>query len=331
MKELSPAEYRTALSILAFPFGTERARMLLSGLPSSTYNLARRRIYEEGWLADLWVPEPGPCGFSSVEVRVARPSASERDSAERELVRDPECVVGWGGVHSMLSVSFRARPLSTATRAERAAGARSIVSISSAPARGRVLVYFDYAGLWARFGRFRVPGRYPQGLEWAAGTARERDVAAARTAMQAQGNAKEGSPWINLPRLPRSQLMAVERGVLARRTVLRLERVPAYEGRRLGEVILITGRWGSVPSPGEFLSALTRGCGVYPFLYAEDPEHVAFAGVGLTDAAQPGRVPVPTARRSVLRTLQERLTDLEVTVEPVEAFRSLVEFRHRVP
>lgn len=335
MKELSPAEYRTALSVLAYPFATERSRMVLSGLPSSTYNLARRRIYQEGWITDRWVPEPGPCGFAEVEAIVGRPSASEREQLESSISQDPGCVVAFAGMHAVVAVFFREQPRGAAPSPFGPSPPGPVVRTTAARGRGAVPVYFDYSGLWARFGKFRVSRRYPQGLDLASFRARDRDVAAARSALPPGSDTPaEGSgatPWINLPRLPRSQLRAVENGTLSRRSVLLLDKVPAFQGRRLGEVILITGRRPSTIPMGRVLSALTRECGVFPFLFMEDERNILLAGVGLTDAVLPGRIPIPTARRPVMRTLQDHLSEIAISVEPVESLRAIVPFRHRVP
>lgn len=334
MKELSPAEYRTALAVLALPGATERERILSSGLPSSTYNLARKRIYQEGWIEDRFVPNPGATGFGAVEVVLRRVTFSDRESWEKRYASDPSCALLWSGVHALLGVFFRPEA-GEAPRAEGRDGVSpATLSVRVSRTGGECPVYLDFSGCWSRFGRYRPPGAYPGGLDPRAPTEAPRVLAACQSALVRHGElspspAEEGgASWINVLRLPRSQRRAVERGALLPRTLLHPAQVPAFQGRRMGEVILLGGRKRSGTATGALLNALTRSCGVFPFLYAEDDRSVLLAGMGLTSSERPGRVTLPSAQRPVMRTLQEHLEDIEVVLEAVEALRELVAYRH---
>lgn len=336
MKELSPGEYRTALSVLAFPSETERTRIALSGLPSSTYNLARKRIYLEGWIHDRWVPSPGAFGCPVVELDLARPSPADLPRLERTWQGDPECTLLWVGVQSALGIFYRRSGARAGEGGSPAPDAPSARSVRVSARAGALPVFFDYSGLWARFGGYRVPRSYPRGLPVRSEKVAGRDLSSARTLLGRPPTGPEELPWVNLLRLPRGQRRAVEQGVVQLRSVLEWRALPAFQGRRIGEVVLISGRRRSVPEPAEasrggLLGALNHDCGVYPFLFAEDPDQVLVGGVGLTQAGLPGRVPVATARRSVMRTLEEHLTDLEITLEPVEGLRELFGLRPTFP
>ena len=99
---------RTVLAVLAHPSATERQRIRWSGIPSSTYNTVRRRIFAEGWLAEVLVPNPGSCGFrveSSSSWSV--PSISVRSDLAEHWQTDRECVLLWAGIHAVFGIFFR--------------------------------------------------------------------------------------------------------------------------------------------------------------------------------------------------------------------------------
>ena len=169
VRELTVAEYRAMLAILAHPGETEQHRIQLAGLPSSTYNVVRRRVYEEGWLSDVMVPSPGPCGFAGVEFRLTRPSLSARDSLVSEWTSDPGCVLLWSGVHAVFGVFFRIRPAAGADAPDAPQGLPGLFRVFVHRDGGTIPSYFDYSGLWARFGGEPEPPSYPAGLDVSSG------------------------------------------------------------------------------------------------------------------------------------------------------------------
>ncbi|MDE1821704.1 MAG: hypothetical protein KGJ23_14580 [Euryarchaeota archaeon] len=328
MRELTPSEHRTLLAILALPGSTERERIRWSHLPSSTYNVVKRRLYAQGWVEDRWVPQPGPLGFSEVELRLERPFAAERGSLERVQSSDLSRVLLWSGVHGVLSVAFR-EDAGDAPGGHLGQGRDFVVR--ARPREGSVPVYFDYSGLWARFAGETIPPEYPRGLDLRPAPAPDRERAAARRAVGGLGppDAEETSHrWTNLLRLPRSQRRAVVGGLVSARSLPNLARLPPWEGRRLGEVLLVVGRARDRSAPSRLLNALTKDRGVFPFLFAEGHGSVLLAGIGQTSARDPGRVPVRSARGSVLSTINAHLDQVEVLIEPVEGLRAVVDHRY---
>lgn len=315
------------LAILTNPRATERERILRSGLPSSTYNVARRRVYAQGWLRDLLVPNPGPCGFAGVELRLARPSRSVREEFLRSWADDPECVLLWAGLHAALGIFMRSGPLGVAERADSDGVPGGTVQIGSG--HGSLPVYFDYSGLWARFGGAPAPDGYPAGLDAESRPATRRALASATGLMRTgPADSTDRPRWTNLLRLPRSPRRALEERTVQSRTVLDVFHLPAFRDRRLGEVVLIEGRLRPDATDPRLLNSLTQDCGVFPFLLAASEDRLIMAGVGQTSATGPGRIPVPSARRSVMGTLTDAMDPAEVLIEPVEAIEEIVPHRY---
>lgn len=332
MKELSAAEYATAMAILGAPLASDRTRILESGLPSSTYNVDRRRIYEEGWLSDRLLLQPGPAGLAGVSFALVKPPSSEREAWVQRWAADRRCSFLWSGVHLVLGVFFD--PTSPPTGEEVPSGPPGTrpFALSVDRSKGEVPVYFDYAGAWARFGGRPVPRAYPQGLDLQGAPADSRLRRIAAEVLRAPGSeSEEGPTWFNLLRLPRSQRRVVQAGLVVPRTVVDLVHLPGHQGRRIGEVILITGTLRGGTPVRDLLGRLTSECAVFPFLLAGRGERFLLGGLGQTSAKAPGRVPVPAARKSVSSLLAALTVVSDVAVEPVESLVTVVDHRSVAP
>jgi hypothetical protein len=332
VRDLTSAEYRTVLALLSLPNATERERIRTSGLPTSTYNVVHRRLFEEGWLADLLVPNPGPCGFAAVEFRLSRPPLDHRARLLREGTNDPECVLLWSGVHAVFSVHFRARgarPLSLKPSfPDSSSGLRLLASANA----GSVPVYFDYAGAWSRFGNGPVPSAYPRGLDLTSSPSGARVLAEARSVFDpGSRTVPRDVPRPNPSTIARTHPRLWEDRLLETRSVLRQARVPPFQGQRIGEVIFVIGRLRAVTDAHRLLNGLVQDCGVSPFLFAESVGTILLAGLGRTSAEFPGRVPVDSAARSVMALLNDHLDHAEVMIEPVEALEEVVDHRYFLP
>jgi hypothetical protein len=330
MREMTNGEYRTALSILSDPGATERQRIRLSGLPSSTYNVARRRIFSEGWLTETLVPNPGPCGFGAVECLLARPSVSQRPALVDQWTRDRECVLLWSGVHALLGVFFRRAPLRTDPARHARPEEATPFRVTVLPDLGTVPAYFDYSGLWARFGGATPPTGYPAGLDVESKPSDRRTLLAAERLVHADASSTDPSarwpPFLGRGRVDRH---SVDPKVIQTRALLTLARIPPLEGRRIGEAIFIQGLLREGVTAARLLNRLTAESRVYPFLFAEAGGAVILAGLGQTDSRQPGRVLVRSAVRSVMAIVTEHLDPADLLIEPVEALQELV--GHRYP
>jgi hypothetical protein len=312
--------------MLALPRATERQRMQFSKLPSSTFNVVRRRVSDEGWLANVLVPNPGPCGLGGVDFALGRPSVSQRDTLLLAWGSDPDCVLLWSGVHAVFSVFFRRR---SAGSNGGGPGDTDVDWIRARPGAGSIPVYFDYSGLWARFGGQPRPVGYPVGLDASSPAANPRAVTDALRMLRSDepGGAAAGR-WSGLSRLTHRPSRAIEEGVVQARTVLRHAQVPPFEGRRVGEVIFIHGKLRPGATAPGLLNVLTNECGVYPFLLAEATGQVILAGLGQTSSRAPGRVLVPSAARPVMSVVDRHIDPAEVLIEPVEAIQERIQHRY---
>ena len=113
------------------------------------------------------------------------------------------------------------------------------------------------------------------------------------------------------------------------RTILNVGRLPPFDGRRIGEVVLIRGRLRASATAEQLLGVLVGDCAVFPFLVAESGGNLIVGEVGRTSAAGQGRVPVAAARRPVMTALTDHLEPADVLIEPAEAIEERV--GHRYP
>lgn len=330
MKELSPAEYRTILAILAHPRSTERDRIRQARLPSSTFNVARRRVFGEGWLSDVMIPNPGAYGYHSVEVLLARPTVSDRDGLLRTCANDPECVVLWAGIHAVFGVFFRRARRPSPTDGTAQPVASDAFRVVATQETGTVPAYFDYSGLWARFGAQPRPPGYPAGLRLDSNGADVRGLPEIGSGWPSGHPPDPASgSWTSVARLPRALRRALDRGLVQNRTVLNPRAIPALQGRRIGEVIAIRGHLRPGATALGMLNSLTADCHVYPFLVAHGEGKLIVAGMGQLSSAESGRVPVAAARRSVSSVVEQFVDRADVLIEPAESITEVV--HHRYP
>jgi hypothetical protein len=297
-------------------------------LPSSTFNVVRRRAYEAGWIEDHLVPDPGALGLLPVRFVLSQPSASVRADLLHRWASDPACAVLHEGTRAVLAVLFGSRE-PTVVPPE----GSWVLKVDGRT--GHVPVYFDFSGLWARFGQESPPGSYPQELRVTPRDPGVRDLGAARLALQhaheASGpsaSSEQAPEWQNVLHLPRSQRRALEDGVLSLRSIPDLARIPPYGEARIGEVVLITGELRGSSGIEPLLHSLTADCRVFPFLFVESEGRVLLGGAAQTSARFPGRVPLSSARRAVMPTLLEHLDHVDYWLEPVESWRTVVDHRY---
>jgi hypothetical protein len=287
-------------------------------------------VFAERWISEILIPNPGACGYSSVEVRSAQPSLSIRRGLIQSWAADPECVLLWAGLHMILAVSFRTgrRKSPDEQGEEGAVGVESRLVVR--PGLGSVPVYFDYSGLWARYGNQPAPPSYPAGLDTTSVAVDRRDLRGAASLLGASEAAVEPAPrWTSLLRLPRARREALNHRIVQARPILNLRGIPPFTGRRVSEVVLIHGTFRRGHGAQRLLNELAAECRVFPFLMAESSGHVLLAGVGQTSSRATGRVVVPAARKPVLPTITDSLEPANVLIEPVEAIEEYV--RHRYP
>ena len=331
MREVSEAEFQTVRAILALPEGPERERIRLSRLAPSTFHVVRNRILAAGWIEERTVPHPGPCGLAGVEVVLAAPSLTEREGVLRAWTADPECSVLWAGVQSLFAVFFRRSTSGREAPGKAFPTEGEGVAIWADRRTGSIPVFLDYAGSWATFGGDGPPPRYPAGLDLASDPV-PIPAAASTTLFPPQGEdaADPRRAWSLGRSVPRSARRLLDRGIVRRRSFLLPANVPPLDGRRLGEVLFVSGELRHGANALSLLGQLTSECAVYPLLVASGQGALMLLGLGQTDARSPGRHPVPSARSSVSAVVTAHLDRVHVTVEPVESMEELVHHRYSI-
>ncbi len=78
VRTLTRAEALAIGMLLARPASTDRERILASGLPARTFEVARQRVIASGWLVDRFVPDPALAGRDLAVFALGRPFAEHQ-------------------------------------------------------------------------------------------------------------------------------------------------------------------------------------------------------------------------------------------------------------
>lgn len=346
MHGLTDAEARVVWSALALPGASEKERLLGSGLPSSTYHATRRRAYGEGWVRDRYVPDPVAFGRPVLSFVLARPYAEQAASVQRRWSSVSGNALLWLGTPLALGVFFHEnaamarRTLARLTEADRL---RDPLSLTVDLTEARVPVYFDFEGAWARVAGVPVSSEYPFGLGFgtsmfrATGPRRplpDRLKPAARELLDRPFQA-EGPGlirWLGLGGLDRRQRELVEEGYLRPRTFLDPGHMPAYRGRRIDQVILVTGEMRDRSDPTSVLAELRASHHASPFLFAAEGPRVLLGLLGHSGGAPPsaseGDAPSAPLGSVLRELLQQRLHRVDVFREEGGSLRVPIDHRY---
>lgn len=342
---LTEAEARVVWSALALPGAPEKERLTGSGLPSSTYHATRRRAYDEGWLRDRYVPDPIAVGRPTVTFLLGRPFAEEIAPIVRRWSASDGNAVVWTGTPMVLGVFFhtgRAAARRWVARASDDARIRDLVSLTVDLPERRVPVYFDFEGAWARVVGLPTSPEYPFGLGiGATGPA----VPVARRPipdrLRAAGVEMLERPfadgpghlsrWFGLGGMDRRQRELVESGYLRLRTMLDPATLPAYRGRVVDQVVVVTGEMREHLEPTVLLSELRTSYGLSPFLFASEGSRVLLGLLGHSGPTpvEPEEGTPSTALGPLLReTLSRRMQRVDIYREDASALRAPVDHRY---
>lgn len=332
-RELTASEAAVIRSLLGPSLQSESDRSRASGLPFSTYRAAKRRVYENGWVEDRYVPSPRVVGVRSVRFVVARPFADRMAETSRRFRDRKGAVVVWAGQSSVFGVFFGAGD-------DRAGGVRAEPRGSPEPREfgltanlrePSVPVYFDYAGAWARFTHAAELSGYPKSCGSALasnGGVPEHVEQLARDLVARPYGSEDGrAPHLQgPPLLPKSQRKIVSRGLVEWRAMPNLASLPSFEGARIEQVVYVFGELLEGATALGLFQGLTREARCFPFVYASDGERVFLAllaqGMG-PDSAGPVARPAP-----VMETLTRRLRGIEVVREPTRTLRAITDHRY---
>ena len=341
VEALTKAEAAVLLSLLGADWReTERHRIRTSGIPRSTYQEAKRRLYQEGYLLNRFIPDPHAFGFDGFRFLVARPFVGEIPTLARQFESDPRTVTLWVGATSLFVVQlFGPAPTSEPEGPQGLAGTPTgtVLAVNAGVAREQIPIFFDPEGMWARVVGDAGPLRYPRGVPcpglpdgaphsppgpragWALRELLARPFA---TGIEGREPAHLGAPF-----LPRSERHLLAQGWAAWRVLPALSKTLAHGGREIRQLIVITGRLQPGLRLPQVTGALARRTGSSPILAATDGTQVilvALGGVGARD----GR----TQSTSVLGTLTATLTDLQIVREDLWALSTPLDLRFdRIP
>jgi hypothetical protein len=335
-RNLTPAEARVLSVLLGAGEEAEGSRVLLSGLPRSTYVVARRRAYQEGWVYDRFLPHPA-LGYASVTLALAQPFLESQPTLVERWSRVPGSVFVWSVGATVLGVFFRTpqRPSLDRGRLLGEGLCRAGRLVTCDLTTPSLPVYFDFEGVWAHFAGTGDPQRYPRPLgrlEGEGGKAQfpslspgfHRSVAA----LLARPFQPDQEAWryrFGLSGLPRSHQGLCRQGWVQWRVFPDLGRLPRYRGHSLARVAFLTGELLPGRSLEEFYWDLTREGGVRPFLLGAEGSRVLVAALG--SGAEGPLTPLRTGP-SVLSILLRNIRSLESFTEDLRGGRVVKDHRY---
>jgi hypothetical protein len=328
-RELTSAEVRVLSTLLAADALPERERIRSSGVSPRTYETARRRAFEAGWVYERFVPDPLAWGMTHLRLEVIRPPPSEEPSAGRRLAAESGAFHIWQGNGLVFAASFAA-PAGAARDED--PGGRSW-ALDADLRQPSVPIFFDFEGAWSRIAGTTAPRVYPRPLPYwrGAGTSAEARPPA-RVRREAEGlirrpfSASRGRPaGGHLGSLFGS---GGRRGALAARLVQRrcfldLARLPGFGGWRLQSLAFLTGELRSGEPPELLFHELLFDGGLTPFLFAADRKSVL---IGALSPAPPAPATRPRTRVSAI--LEKRLESTTLVTTPVSSLSTPLNHRY---
>lgn len=314
------------------PLSTDRERIRAAGIPPRTYEVARTRVLENGWLLERYVPDPQLCGCTHAALVFGRPYAESWTQCSDALSTIPGNVVHWEFEGSLFSLAFvdgqhigEFHP----ARRIRDRFARLIV-LEAALSSPCLPAYFDFGAAWARAigwqGRVTYPTPIPHGV-----TTRGRpnvDIqrqAVALAAAPFRDRSRSAEDMLPLQAYAKSGKLREQLApFLARRYFPDLSRLPGFGPWNIENIVFVSGELISGHPASGPLQSLRFACGVAPFLYVTDERHVFFAGLAPAPRASP-----PILRSStVTKELQRDLTKIEYFREPVRGSRLVTQHQY---
>jgi len=303
-----------------------------SGLPRSTFQQVRQRVYAEQWLEDRYVPNPSLLGISTVTFALARPYSERLAETVRGWSEDASAVLLWSGHESVLAVFFgRPTKLSNGpnlgTSRSPVDRAPRILSIDNSFAG--IPVYFDFEGVWASFAGRSGTLSYPLPLRTSSLDRRGEPLPDASLPERERLNELVCLPFREGARthpyhLPRSQQRTIREGRASFRTFLSPSRIPSFRGRRLTGVAWIHGDLIRAGAASGLFRALVEGSRVRPFLFVSDGSQ---ALIGAVSQSPPPEDSTFRGREAVVGTLKAHLSNIDVVREPFESLN--VGLNHR--
>lgn len=335
-RNLTPAESRVIGILLGASGGGEKERVAMSGLPRSTYVVARRRAYDEGWVYDRYLPSPD-LGLRYITFAVARPYAEGRDTLIGRWRSMPGTCVLWALPDHLFAVLLHANSAEakrSRTALQVGPAAQIPLMLTSDLAEPQIPAYFDYQGVWAHVAGVPPGLVYPRPLGLAAPDRPPVSLGLRQRAHRIlseppRPDRGEGERRFFGPLgFSKPDRRLVSQGWLEWRVFPNLARLPPVNGVRLQRQVLIWGQLAPGTRPETLFQDLRERCRVFPILFATDGHQVLVAAVGVGEGTPALELVGQGRTRPVLATLQEHLRGIESTSADVDRIDVVVDHRY---
>ena len=332
MRPLTEGEAAVIRALLASELVSERERILRSGLPSRTFEGARRRAYAEGWVFDRYVPDPSRVKRPFVTLVLAQPYAERFEEVVETWTSDIGTVLLWCWEETLFRVVFsRNRQPSLSEGRFGPQAFRKILELTADTRMPQIPIYFDFEGAWCRLANLPGTRSYPHPLVSRVGTGRttsflsnsERTALAGLLKRPFETTGIDGPLRVSSFFLPRSQHRLLREMTVEHRVFLDLARIPPYRGRLVEKVAFVQGTL----CPGVTATTLFQRLAtihILPFLFATD-EHRVLLG---TLSPAPDQPNTDSPRPAVLRNLERCLQAIEIVREDVTSTEVRVNHRY---
>jgi hypothetical protein len=333
---LNGSEARVLQALLAAGPESERERLRRLGLPRSTFHVARRTIYGQRWVRDIYIPDPRALGFPYVTVAFAQPHVEGWSSLAEGWAKIGATPLVWASPTATFAVGFHADAESARVAAQRLekSDARETCVVSTLSEPTALPVYFDFEAGWAKYAELAGVFGYPRGLgavdrpyRTAGSLASHHERETIRSLIhEASASNAEGRPHPNSSPLlfPRPVQRMLRDDRVQHRVMPDFLRMPPMRSGPIGQMVLFHGELQPGRSAMELLSALTMDSGVYPFFFAHDRRQVIFASLARVPSASSG-TPAVRSTRPVLATLQDHLRRIAFTREWLDQLQAPVD------
>jgi hypothetical protein len=325
-REATPAECAVIWSLLAANSISERERIVASGLSPRTYEVARRRVFEAGWVHERFVPDPLAWGYSTLDLLVAQPNPGAGGALVSRLMAAPGVFLIWQGTGVVFAASFATRGLGTVRGftaiSSTASGANFQLSLDlDGPS---VPIYFDFEGAWSRVLEAAAPRVYPRPLpRWSGGGTSGDELP--RPRLRGDAEALIRRPFRQPESLTTGKHLgslaglgagrrALLAGLVERRCFPDLGKLPGYRGWSLRNVAFHLGELRAGEGPERLYRELLLEGGMTPFLFVTDRRSVLIGAL-----SPPPRSKGGTNRRRISEILDGLLESSTLVSAPIDS------------
>lgn len=323
MRTLTRGEALTVRSLLACESLSERERISRSGVAPRTFERARRKAHEEGWVVERYLPDFHRLGLPLLKFLLVKPFAERFEEVERAWKGDSSCVLIWKWPDSLFGVfAMRTSDAAGASALDPQEAYRLGIQLIADLTRAQVPVYLDFEASWSRFvgcdGSMSYPHTFPS---WAAGTTDSAPISKddrKRILDLVSGACKESESVTSFHSNPsffrRADRHLFVSGALERRAFLDPSVIPPYEDRTLRHLAFIHGELVPLATP-ELLFRRLATIRVAPALFATDGMRILAMGVSPAQDIKRDE----EGRPSVLGNLQQFLRNIEIERLPLDS------------